>query len=216
MSDRPSDRRDGVTLSDYVETRFTLLVSTMNERAAAQDQALVAFAESTKAAAVAFKSAVEAAQVATDLRYQQRFDAQSDALSAAFASQQQAMQTAFNVAEKAVQAALAAADRAVSKAELAADKRFEAMNELRQMLEGMVRTLMTRTESEQQFEAMGGRIVALAQRVDNNEARLNKSAGQQEGGSRTTTEARANLSMLATIISTLALLGTIAVAMATR
>jgi hypothetical protein len=51
-----------------------------------------------------------------DLRYQQRFDAQQEALVAA-----------LNAQKEAVAAALMAADRAVAKAELANDKRFDSV-----------------------------------------------------------------------------------------
>src|SRR5580704_3161912 len=132
LARRPGDRRqadrrqhqrrrsmaDGPTLAEYIETRFSLLIESVKLQAGAHDAALLATVEASKLAAQAIRHAMEASQAATDLRYQQRFEAQSDALAAAFLSQQTAMQTAFTVAEKAVQAALAAADRAVSKAEL--------------------------------------------------------------------------------------------------
>lgn len=105
--------------------------------------------------------AIEKAQVATDLRYQQRFEAQSDALSAAFSSQQTAMKTAFDVAEKAVNAALAAADRAVSKAELAADKRFEGVNEFRQTLADQQRTLLPRAEFAEVVKSINEKLARL-------------------------------------------------------
>jgi hypothetical protein len=164
------------------------------------DAALLAFAVSAKAAAEALKEAYYAAQLATDLRYQQRFEAQSDALAAAFLSQQTAMKTAFDVAEKAVNAALAAADRAVSKAELAADKRFEALNELRQMLNDMVATLITRVEAVQRFDGMTEKIDTSGRRVDALEARFNTLAGEMAGGERRGTavkvDARANVGMI--------------------
>ena len=110
---RASDTGDGPSLETYVETRFNLLIESIHGQMEQQKDACRMIVDSSKVASVALKAASEAAQVATDLRYQQRFEAQSDALAAAFQSQQQAMQTAFTVAEKAVQAALAAADRAV-------------------------------------------------------------------------------------------------------
>jgi hypothetical protein len=123
---------EGPSLKEYLETRFNLLTTTIDKQ-----------------------------QLATDLRYQQRFEAQSDALAAAFASQQAAMQTAFTVAEKAVQAALAAADRAVSKAELSADKRFEGVNEFRSTLADQQRTLIPRAEVDVLMRSLNEKIAAL-------------------------------------------------------
>jgi hypothetical protein len=161
----------GPLLADYIELRFGLLDESLREKL----------------------SASHAALLAADIRYQQRFEAQSDALAAAFLSQQTAMQTAFVVAEKAVQAALAAADRAVSKAELASDKRFEALNELRQMLNDMVANLIPRPEATQRFDAMGEKIDSHerstaekvgsnAKRIEDIESRLSALGGEAIGG----------------------------------
>jgi hypothetical protein len=173
---------DGPTLAEYIETRFNLLIESVKLQASQHDAALLATVEASKLAAQAIRLAMEASQAATDLRYQQRFEAQSDALAAAFLSQQTAMQTAFTVAEKAVQAALAAADRAVSKAELAADKRFEALNELREMLTTALANLMTRAEAEQRFTAVSEKMEATAKHIDSVELRLNTIAGETAGG----------------------------------
>jgi len=128
---------DGPTLEQYVETRLNLLTE-----------------------------ALKTSQVATDLRYQQRFEAQSEALTAAFSSQQTAMKTAFDVAEKAVNAALAAADRAVSKAELASDKRFEGVNEFRATLADQQRTLIPRAEVVVMHNAIADKVNELVKRMD--------------------------------------------------
>ncbi len=127
----------GPTLEQYVETRFNMFERSLNDKIAA-----------------------------TDLRYQQRFEAQSDALAAAFLSQQTAMKTAFDVAEKAVNAALAAADRAVSKAELASDKRFESVNEFRKTLSDQQATFMPRSEANVALGAMAEKLSALKASVD--------------------------------------------------
>lgn len=193
------DEQGGPTLREYVETRFNLLTEAIKQSERQQHEALARFAETAKDAAVALKTAVDATQVATDLRYQQRFEAQSDALAAAFLSQQTAMQTAFVVAEKAVQAALAAADRAVSKAELASDKRFEALNELRQMLNDMVATLITRQEAVQRFDGVSEKIEAAAHRVETLEARFNLLTGGREGSRERQVDARAGTSMMVAI-----------------
>lgn len=64
-----------------------------------------------------------------DRRYQQRYEAQAEAISAAFEAQQEATRTALSAAEKAVQTALESADKAVLKAEGLNDKRFQLMND---------------------------------------------------------------------------------------
>jgi hypothetical protein len=151
--------RSGPSLEQYVETRLNLLTETVNAIAAAQKETLgVALAH--------LKEAASSASAATDLRYQQRFEAQTDALAAAFASQQMAMTIAFGVAEKAVQAALAAADRAVSKAELAADKRFESVNEFRKTLDDQQRTLMPRPEVNVMFGGLTDKYSGLKEQLD--------------------------------------------------
>lgn len=59
---------------------------------------------------------------ASDLRYQQRYDAQTQALDAAFEASQKATDAALAAAKEAVQTALAAAEKAVAKAEMTTDK----------------------------------------------------------------------------------------------
>jgi len=163
--------RDGPDLETYLETRLNLLT-------VAQETALAA----------------------ADLRYQQRFAAQSEAVAAAFLAQQTAMQTAFTVAEKAVQAALAAADRAVSKAELAADKRFDALNELRQMLNDTLKNLITRTESDSSFKGQTEKIEANAKRIDGLEGRLNVRDGETAGNRRTKDDSKSVLGVVVSLI----------------
>lgn len=181
---KPSDVGTGPSLETYVETRLNLLTVALNESAQAQTSALGSSIEATKEALAALDRVMAAALQAAELRYQQRFDAQGDALAAAFLSQQVAMKAALEAAKEAVQAALAAADRAVSKAELAADKRFEALNELRQMLNDMVATLFPRTEAVQRFDAMAEKIEAVGKRIETVEARINTFAGGMEGNRR--------------------------------
>ena len=197
---REHDLAKGPSLETYVETRFNLLVESIKDKTAAQDDAFRAFAEAARTAAEALRAAYDASQVATDLRYQQRFEAQSDALAAAFLSQQTAMQTALQAAKEAVQAALAAADRAVAKAETAADKRFEALNELRQMLNDMVATLMTRVEALNRFEAIGLRI-------DATEGRLNRMDGGKVATAASSDSSRANIGVIVAVIASLIALG---------
>lgn len=174
----------GPSLETYVETRLNLLTVALNESAQAQSSALGSSIEATKEALSALDRVMAAALQAAELRYQQRFDAQGEALTAAFLSQQVAMKAALEAAKEAVSAALASADRAVSKAETAADKRFEALNELRQMLNDMVATLTPRAESSQRFEAMGEKIDAVVKRIDALDAKAERFAGGVEGGRR--------------------------------
>jgi hypothetical protein len=185
-----ADKSDNISAREYAEVRFNLLTETLREHRATNSEALLALADATKLAALAVKAAADASATAQDLRYQQRFEAQSDALAAAFASQQQAMTVAFTVAEKAVAAALAAADRAVSKSELAADKRFEALNELRQMLNDMVASLLPRVEAMQLFKALEDKIGAAVARIKSNEDRLNLTTGEDTGDRRTKADIR--------------------------
>ncbi len=98
-----------------------------------------------------------------DKRYQQRFDAQ-----------QQALQDALVAQEKAVTAALMAADRAVVKAETASEKRFDGVNEFRGAMADLQSGLMPRSEAEQ-------RIAALAEKFDDLADRVNRSEGKGSG-----------------------------------
>jgi hypothetical protein len=201
----------GPSLEQYVETRFNLLLESIKDKTKAQDESIVALSQAARLAVDALRATYEAAQVATDLRYQQRFEAQSDALAAAFLSQQTAMQTALQAAKEAVQAALAAADRAVAKAETAADKRFEALNELRQMLNDMVATLITRVEAVQRFDGITEKVDAHGRRTDALEARFNTLSGSLHGTTvgreKTMDSSRANLGVVVAVIASLIALG---------
>jgi len=132
----------------------------------------------------------------TDVRYQQRFEAQKEALTAAFLAQQTAMGTALTAAEKAVTAALAAADRAVTKAEIASEKRFESVNEFRAVLTEQSKTLTTRTEVDVAVKGLTEKVDAaikgLTDKIDQQaalfhaqalalEKRLTLQEGKQEG-----------------------------------
>ena len=103
-----------------------------------------------------FRSHVAALLAEMDLRYQQRFDAQGQALAAALLA-----------AEKAVQTALIAAEKAVSKAEVATEKRFESVNEFRQTLSDQTAGFPSRVE----LEALAARVTDLAARMDRSEGR---------------------------------------------
>lgn len=89
------------------------------------------------------KSHFDDQSVDSDRRYQQRFDAQQEALSAALLA-----------AEKAVNAALVAAEKAVIKAENASERRFDGVNEFRQALSDQSKNQITRAEAAAQFAAI--------------------------------------------------------------
>jgi len=106
---------------------------------------------------------VRALLVEMDLRYQQRFDAQGQALTAALLA-----------AEKAVQTALIAAEKAVAKAETANEKRFESVNEFRKTLSDQTASFPSRVE----LQALADRVSDLATRMDKTEG---KSTGLNAG-----------------------------------
>jgi hypothetical protein len=85
-----------------------------------------------------------------DLRDQQRFDAQGSAVEAALLAQKEA-----------VNAALIAADRAVAKAEIASEKRFEGLNELREVVTVQQAALMPRMEADRQLKVLDDKLEAL-------------------------------------------------------
>ena len=176
MVTKKTVHESGPPLRDYIETRFSLLSSEINTKLGNQQHSLDNFIESMKDALAA-----------TDLRYQQRFEAQSDALSAAFLSQQLAMKTALEAAKEAVQAALAAADRAVNKTELSADKRFESLGEL----------------INQRFNTMTDKLDATTARMNTLETRLNLTTGESTGGLRAHADYK---SMWSLVVSTVAVL----------
>lgn len=188
---------DGPSLATYVETRFNLLTEAIKDASASQASALGSSIE-----------AMKQALAAADLRYQQRFDAQADALAAAFMSQQVAMKTALEAAKEAVNAALAAADRAGLKSETAADKRFEALNELRQMLNDMITSLMPRKETEERFVAITEKIDTTNARIGSLENRANMIAGETTGDRRSKDNTKAIISVgISIVLMLLALIG---------
>lgn len=91
-----------------------------------------------------------------DLRYQQRFDAQGQALTAALLA-----------AEKAVATALVAQEKAVEKANVANEKRFESVNEFRKTLSDQTASFPSRIE----LDAVAVRLSDLTDRVNRTEGR---------------------------------------------
>jgi hypothetical protein len=98
-----------------------------------------------------------------DLRYQQRFDAQQQALDAALLAQ-----------EKSVQTAMIASEKAIVKSEVAAEKRFDGVNEFRQLVTDLVREQMPRIEAEQ-------RMASMAEKVEELRNTVTASAGRGQG-----------------------------------
>jgi len=97
-----------------------------------------------------------------NIRYDQRFEAQQEALAAALLAQKEAVLTAMTAAEK-----------AVAKAEMATDKRFEAVNEFRAQLADQAATLMSRIEYSsahtniiQQIDSLNVRVSAAVTKVE--------------------------------------------------
>jgi hypothetical protein len=113
--------------------------------------------------AVGLREHIEILLGQMDLRYQQRFDAQGQALTAALLA-----------AEKAVQTALIAAEKAVTKAENANEKRFESVNEFRKTLADQTASFPNRIE----LQALADRVSDLATRMDKTEG---KSTGLSAG-----------------------------------
>lgn len=117
-----------------------------------------------------------------DLRYQQRFDAQGQALTAALLA-----------ADTAVRAALTAAEKAVAKAETANEKRFESVNEFRKTLSDQTASFPSRVE-----------LQALADRVSDLATRMDKTEGKSTGLSASWGYLVAGIGVIATIIGAIA------------
>jgi hypothetical protein len=106
---------------------------------------------------------VEALLGEKDLRDQQRYDSQVKALEAALTAQQEA-----------VRAAMAAAERAGEKVEIASEKRFDQVNEFRQLVQDIIASLMPRAEAEQ-------RLTGLAEKVEELKLAVGKGAARGAG-----------------------------------
>lgn len=82
----------------------------------------------------------------------------------------------------AIAAALTAAERAVAKAEIAAEKRFEGLNELRKVVNDVVATLITRSESDTQLKALAEKtdisITSITRELNSALKRMDNSDGQ--------------------------------------
>jgi hypothetical protein len=140
----------------------------------------------------------------------QRFDASRETLTALkvmlderYATQTKALDAAFKAAEQAVAVALANAEKATVKAEMAADKRFDAVNEFRQVLTDQTATFLPRTEYEASHSALSERVTASVERMGNLElrltGRLDRGDGITAGTTATVTDRRAEAGFAQTV-----------------
>lgn len=93
------------------------------------DAAILHRKEQTEILIKALRIEVQGQIVEMDRRYQERFEAQTEALSAAFTAQQTATQAALASADQAVQTALASAEKAVVKSDNQAEIRIKELAE---------------------------------------------------------------------------------------
>ena len=111
-----------------------------------------------------------------------------------YATQTKALDAAFKAAEQAVAVALSNAEKATTKAEAAADKRFDAVNEFRQVLSDQTSTFLPRIEYDTAHAALIDRINGMSDRLSALElrltSRLDRGEGQEAGASRNVTQAR--------------------------
>ena len=107
---------------------------------------------------------------ALDKRHEERFKA----VEAMFRLGEKRFEERFEAQKEAVSNALIAADRAVGKAEVASEKRFDSVNEFRAALADQTARLMPRTESE-------ARLSAMAEKLDSLVDRFNRSEGKGTG-----------------------------------
>jgi hypothetical protein len=141
----------------------------------------------------------------------QRFEASKETLVALkvmlderYATQTKALDAAFKAAEQAVAVALANAEKATVKAEMAADKRFDAVNEFRQVLTDQTATFLPRTEYDAARTALSDRIAFNADRVGALElrltSRLDRGEGADAGTATSRTERRLDIGQLLQVL----------------
>jgi hypothetical protein len=135
-----------------------------------------------------------------------------------YATQTKALDAAFKAAEQAVAVALSNAEKATTKAEAAADKRFDAVNEFRQVLTDQTATFLPRTEYDTAHAALNDRVNSVTERLGALElrltSRLDRGEGQDAGTARQVTETRENKTLANSTASTImqALIGLVAIA----
>jgi len=150
MADAPEPH--GPTLRTYVETRFNLLMES-----------------------------VQHSMEEMELRHQQRFEASEKAIALGFSGQKLAVDAAFAAQREAITAALAAADRAVTKAELATEKRFESVNEFRGTLDNQQRTLIPRSEVDVLVKGLEEKISNVTKVTDKLESDVRERKSEARG-----------------------------------
>jgi hypothetical protein len=110
-------------------------------------------------------------------------------------------------ADKAIQAALVSAEKAVAKAEAAAERRFDSVNEFRQVLTDQAATFLPRTEYDTAHQGLsdrvsvnGDRLAALELRLT---SRLDRGEGADVGAAGQRTDQRLNMSQVIAGIATI-------------
>lgn len=146
---------DGPTLQTYVETRFNLLTESLKDLAAAQSGALGAAIEGLKST-----------QQAADLRYQQRFEAQSNAVTAALQAATEATQAALMAVKEQTKSAFEASEKAIEKSDANAEKWRANANEWRQAMVDRESRFASRAETETEFRALRTEIAGLKESRD--------------------------------------------------
>lgn len=89
-----------------------------------------------------------------------------------FRALEQLVDTRFDAAEKLVMASLAGAEKAVTKAEAAAERRFESVNEFRNSLSDQASRLISRSEADARFNAVGDKLSEIGGLVRREEHNL--------------------------------------------
>jgi len=121
-----------------------------------------------------------------DKRYEQRFQAQEQAIAIALSRVDLEFHERIKSVREETQAALDSADKAIMKSEIAADKRFEGANKFREQLSDQAASFMPRKEADVRMEALGEKIDSNSNRLNALQlqlsSRLDLSQGQVAGG----------------------------------
>lgn len=96
-----------------------------------------------------------------DTRYQGQFKAL-----------EQLVDARFEAAEKLVNASMIAAEKAIDKAEASAERRFESVNEFRSSLSDQASRLISRSEADARFNAVGDKLSDMSGLVRREEHQL--------------------------------------------
>ena len=121
-----------------------------------------------------------------DKRYDQRFQAQEQAVQLALARVDKEFHEHLQSVREETSAALDAADKAINKSEVSIEKRFDAVNEFRAQLADQASSFMPRKESDVRMDAVTEKIDANANRINELQlrmtSRLDINQGQVAGG----------------------------------